>query len=116
MADNRTQAARVGVGLMPPYRRSPMALEVAVQPQQGGQGGPGCTLQLLSLGDTFAAISRLADQTKPEPSPSQRGREVCASMLPNCIARAVTSPGAAAAAWRRLCRQAVCLPGLIQGA
>ena len=29
-----------------------------------------CLVQLLSLGDTFASISRLADQTKPEESPA----------------------------------------------
>ena len=75
-ASMHAQAARVGVGLMPCYRRSPMALEVAEQAAGENGGASTCTVQLLSLGDTFAAVSRLADQTKPETSPSDRGREV----------------------------------------
>ena len=54
-----------------------MALQVTSSPEAANGHDPLCTVQLLSLGDTFACISRLADQTKPETSPTQPPVEVC---------------------------------------
>ena len=65
---------------LPTYRRSPMALELVSKSEAAADADMATsTLQLLSLEDTFAAISRLADQSKSETSCSQGHTEVCAS-------------------------------------
>ena len=74
------QAKRDRAAKLPAHRRPPLGLEVQHSPEGGLPPWPGCSVQLLSLADTFASVGRLADRSPAaEPNAgevSPRGRTV----------------------------------------